>query len=125
MTLKSPCNLKGLVVVAAISLTFVGAASARTWAFGSGETKNAAVKNTNEAARLKAKELRTCYHPVEEAYCKNTDGKWTCISEVTSYRIDPGLQCRFDNGHPRQAFPSLSKIDPWVVAKMAGVTPKS
>ena len=123
MSLKSPRNLPALAILAALSLSAVGAASAQTWAFGSGETKNAAVKNANEAARLKARELMTCYHPVEEAYCKNADGKWTCISEVTSYPIDPGTTCRFNNSDTRQAFPSLSKIDPWIVAKLNGVTP--
>ncbi len=123
MILKSARSVKVFAVAAAIGLTCVGAASARTWAFGSGGSKVAAVKHTNEAARLKAKADGTCYRLTEEAYCKKDGGKWSCIAEVTSYPIDPGQVCRFGNDRARGAFPSLSAIDPWVVAKMAGVKP--
>lgn len=115
-------KLSGLVTVVSLALLGAGSAAAQTWVVGSGDTKTAAVYQTQEAARVKAKADRTCYQPVQEAFCRTdaeTGKTWSCIAKVTALKIDGGEMCRIGEvGNPRDAFKPIDQISPWVIAEM-------
>jgi hypothetical protein len=114
-------KLSGLALVVSIGILGAGSAAAQTWVVGSGDTKTAAVYQTQEAARVKAKAQRTCYQPVQEAFCRTDESgdTWSCIAKVTSFRIDGGQMCRVGEvANPRAAFKPINQISPWVIAEM-------